>query len=88
MEKKLSEEHLKELRDLNANYAKLLSSLGEVELILSDLEGQVERVKAEKQGLFSDYKTLKEKSDSMYTKLSEEYGSGKIDLETGIIHSA
>lgn len=88
MEKKLTEEQLTELRELNANYTKLLSSLGEVELILSDLEGQVERVKAEKQGLLSDYKTIREKSDALYAKLSEEYGSGKIDLETGIIHSA
>lgn len=88
MEKKLTEEQLTELRELNANYAKLMSNLGEVELILSDLESQVERVKAEKQGLFSDYKTLREKSDALYAKLSEEYGSGKIDIETGIIHSA
>jgi len=87
MEKKLTEEELTELRELNSSYTKLLSSLGEVELILSDLESQVERVKAEKQGLFSDYKTIREKSDTLYAKLSEQYGSGKIDIETGIIHS-
>ncbi len=88
MEKKLTEEQLTELKELNQNYTKLLTNLGEVELILTDLKTQAEKMEKEKEGLFSDFRTIKEKSDALYNKLSEEYGSGKIDLETGIIHPA
>jgi hypothetical protein len=88
MEKKLTEEQLTELKELNLSYTKLLTNLGEVELVLSDLNSQVKNVEKEKEGRFSDFKTIKEKSDALYNKLSEEYGSGKIDLETGVIHPA
>jgi hypothetical protein len=88
MEKKLTEEQLTELKELNLSYTKLLTNLGEVVLVLSDLNSQVKNVEKEKEGLFSDFKTIKEKSDALYNKLSEEYGSGKIDLETGVIHPA
>jgi len=85
---KLSTEELEELREVNDLYTKLIRNLGESELLISDLEAQLNAVTEQKKGFFSDYRTIKEKSDSLYQTLSEKYGSGRIDLETGVIHPA
>ena len=85
---KLSTEELEELREVNDLYTKLIRNLGESELLISDLEAQLNAVTEQKKGFFSDYRTIKEKSDNLYQTLSEKYGSGRIDLETGVIHPA
>jgi len=85
--KKLTEEELKSLQEINARYANVISSLGESELFLYGLQDQLKRAEEEKKGLIADYVSLKEKSDQLSAKLTEKYGSGRIDLQTGVIES-
>lgn len=89
MEKKqLTEEELKELREINDRYAKLISYFGECELSIYNLNEQISKVTQEKEGILSDFKSLKEKNDALFSSLSEKYGTGRIDLETGFIEEA
>jgi hypothetical protein len=85
--KKLTEEELKSLQEINARYANVISSLGESELFVYGLQEQLKKAEEEKKGLITDYLSLKEKSDQLSAKLTEKYGSGRIDLQTGIIES-
>jgi uncharacterized coiled-coil DUF342 family protein len=86
--KQLTEEELKELREINERYSKLVTYFGECELSIYNLNEQVNKLKEEKEGIMSDFKSLKEKNDALFTSLSEKYGTGRINLETGDIEEA
>lgn len=80
---RLTESELSELKDLNNKYTKTMTLIGEYEAVMSDLQSQIEKVKEEKRNALSDYNTIKEKSQRLTKELSEKYGSGSVDLETG-----
>lgn len=88
MSKKLSTEELTELKEINETYQKIVANLGECEIILKDIETKKHSILKEKEGVLYDYKSVKEKSEVLQTKLLEKYGSGKINIETGDIESA
>ena len=86
--KKLTDEELQELKTINFRYAKLVNDLGECELLISSVSSQMNKAYEEKDGLLSDFKSLKEKNDALFASLAEKYGTGRIDLETGNIEEA
>lgn len=87
MSKKLSTEELTELREINETYQKIVSNLGECEIVLKDIENRKSAVLKDKEGFIFDYMSVKEKSEVLQNKLLEKYGVGKIDIETGNIES-
>jgi len=86
-EKQLTEQELVELRELNTRYSTVISNLGECEIFITGLQDQLNRAQEEKTGFISDFKSFKAKSDELYTKLTEKYGSGRINLDTGKIET-
>ncbi len=86
-EKQLTPEELQELKELNTRYSTVISNLGECEIFMTGLQDQLARAMEEKKGFLSDFQSLKVKSDDLYNKLTEKYGSGRINLDTGKIES-
>jgi hypothetical protein len=86
-EKKLTEEELEELKNLNQRYNNILNVLGEYEISIAALNEQLKKVLLDKEGALSDYTTLKKNSESFSESLLTKYGPGKIDVETGKIEA-
>lgn len=79
MEKKvLSQEEINSLKDLQTKQNELIFSLGQIEYQIILLEDT-------KQNLKEQVKNLEKESQTLGQKLTEKYGSGKIDLEAGEI---
>ncbi len=86
-QKILTKEELDTLRELNNKYNSLMFSIGEVNVVISDLSVKLKEAEKEKEYLLSDYNSLKQKSEELTAKLSDKYGSAKINLDTGKIES-
>jgi hypothetical protein len=77
--KKLSEEELQQIKEIKQEYANLAMSLGEVELQKSNLE-------KEKSRLLTYQDQLGTKETDLAKQLTEKYGNGTINIETGEIN--
>ena len=69
--KKLTEEELQAVRDIKQEYGDLAMSLGELEL--------------QKMRLIDIQRIIAEKENKLASQLTEKYGPGSINLETGEI---
>lgn len=86
MEKKqLTSEELQSLKDLQNDYAKLMTELGTYDLQLSDLEDSKKIVQEQKQKVKDSVKELREKENAIAKQLNDKYGQGVIDINTGEI---
>lgn len=77
-EKKLTEEELKLVKDLQINYNKILLEIGSNEVQQNDLK----RIKGELLGKM-DQLNIQEKD--LVKNLQKKYGEGNIDIDTGVI---
>jgi chromosome segregation ATPase len=76
--KKLSEEELQQVKEIKQEYTNLALSLGELELQKANLE-------KEKTRLLNYQDQLGNKEVEIAQKLTEKYGNGSINIETGEI---
>jgi hypothetical protein len=76
MTKKLSQEELQKLKDLQAQGNQIAVSLGEIEIQKAILEGN-------KNDLLKKLADLQESQNKLAKELQENYGEGNINLETG-----
>lgn len=76
--KKLSEEELQQIKEIKQEYTSLALSLGELELQKSNLD-------KEKTRLLNYQQQLLDKENEIASKLTEKYGNGTINIETGEI---
>ena len=81
----LSAEEINNLKDLNRNFGKTLNSLGDIEVKLNLIKQKETELLKEKEGLFSDYSTLRTKETEITTQLLDKYGEGTIDIDSGKI---
>ena len=81
----LSAEEINNLKDLNRNFGKTLNSLGDIEVKLNLIKQKETELIKEKEGLFSDYSTLRTKETEITTQLLDKYGEGTIDIDSGKI---
>lgn len=70
---KLSEKELQDLNEIQQQSNNIIFSLGELVL--------------QKEGLVDQFRTLSSKQNEMGKSLTEKYGDGKINLNTGEILS-
>ncbi len=77
--KKLTEDELQSIKNLKQEYTNLVFALGELELQKVNLE-------KEKQNLLNSQNHLIEKETELGKVLTEKYGSGSINIETGEIN--
>ena len=83
--KMLSAEEINNLKDLNRNFGKTLNSIGDIEVKLNLIKQKEAELLKEKEGLFSDYSTLRTKETEITTQLLDKYGEGTIDIDSGKI---
>lgn len=84
-EKMLTAQEINTLKDLNKDFGKTLNSIGDIEIKLNLLKEKEKELLQEKQGLLSDYSTLRIKESDITNQLLEKYGEGTIDIESGKI---
>ena len=84
-EKTLTAQEIISLKDLNKDFGKTLNSLGDIEVKLTLLNQKEKELLKEKEGLLSDYNTLRSKETEITNQLLEKYGEGTIDIESGNI---
>lgn len=84
-EKMLTAQEIVSLKDLNKDFGKTLNSLGDIEVKLNLLNQKEKELLKEKEGLLSDYNTLRSKETEITNQLLEKYGEGQIDIESGKI---
>jgi hypothetical protein len=83
--KMLTSEEIVKLKDLNKNFGKTLNSLGDIEIKLNLLKQKEVELLKDKEGLLSDYNTLRGQETEITSQLLEKYGEGQIDIESGKI---
>lgn len=76
--KKLTEEEIKSLQELNARQAGLINALGQ-------LEYQMTLMEANKASLKERIQVIEEENRTLGQSLTEKYGNGTLNLETGEI---
>lgn len=86
--KDLTQEEIEKLKNLNEGFGKTLNSIGDIEIKLNLIKKKEEELKREKELLFSDYSTLREKESELSQELLKKYGEGTIDLASGKIEVA
>jgi chromosome segregation ATPase len=83
--KKLTEEEITQIKELQQQYNKFVFELGSIEAQLADMANQKEFMDTEKVNVLSDIKTLTAKEKELLASLQEKYGVGNINIETGEI---
>lgn len=74
--KKLTEEEIKELRDLQQETSNLTQQLGSIEVARLNLKSQREKVE-------EAFEELRIKEQDLSKRLFDTYGNGSLDLEKG-----
>jgi chromosome segregation ATPase len=83
--KKLSQEELTQIQELQTQYNKFVFELGSVEAQIQGLSQQKSLLETEKNDIIGDIKTLGEKERELVAALQEKYGTGNINPQTGEI---
>jgi chromosome segregation ATPase len=83
--KKLTEEEIAQIKEMQTQYNKFVFELGSVEAQLADMAAQKEFMDSEKANTLNDIKTLTTKEKELLSNLQEKYGVGNINIETGEI---
>jgi chaperonin cofactor prefoldin len=86
MSQKLTTEEINQLKSLQSDYAKLIAELGQVEVSILVMEKQIEQIKiAQKDPLYIRLGEIQQQESNVASQLTEKYGDGQINLETGEI---
>lgn len=76
--KQLTAEELESVRAIKQEYSNLALSLGEIELSIANLN-------KDKQYYLETHKQLSDREAELAKVLNEKYGTGVINIETGVI---
>lgn len=85
--KKLTQEELQSIQELQKQFNQFVFELGNVEAQIQGLLHQKSLLETEKEGIVGDIKTLTNKEKDLVASLQEKYGNGSIDPQTGEIVS-
>ena len=83
--KKLTEEEITQIKEMQTQYNKFVFELGSVEAQLSDMASHRITMETEKSSIIGDLKSLNVREKELLTTLQEKYGVGNINIETGEI---
>lgn len=71
------------VNELQRNYANTTAQIGQVEVELHLLNERIVQVSNVRENLFKTYTELQEKESKLVETLSEKYGDGVLDLDSG-----
>jgi chaperonin cofactor prefoldin len=83
--KKLTEEEITQIKELQKQYNKFVFDLGSIEAQLAEVNNTKAFMETEKSNVLGDIKTLTAKEKELLTTLQDKYGMGNINIETGEI---
>ena len=83
--KKLTEEEITQIKELQKQYNKFVFDLGSIEAQLAEVNNTKTFMETEKSNVLGDIKTLTAKEKELLSTLQEKYGMGNINIETGEI---
>ena len=83
--KKLNEEEIAQIKELQTQYNKFVFELGSIEAQLAEMANHKIFMESEKSNVLGDIKTLTAKEKELLASLQEKYGVGNINIETGEI---
>jgi hypothetical protein len=83
--KKLTQEELQSIKDLQVQYNKFVFELGSIEAQLQSVYQTESVLEKEKNNTLNDIVKLNEREKELISNLQEKYGTGNIDIETGEI---
>lgn len=85
MSKKLSEQELQEILSVREGYNNVIFSLGDITAQIFDYESKLALLNDEKLNYLSTYSVMINKEKELSKVLSDKYGPGQINLDTGEI---
>lgn len=80
---KLSEQEVQKLQELQNNYAEITAQLGQIKIESIILNEQVKRLSELENSLTTKYLSIQNDEESFAKSISEKYGDGEINIETG-----
>ena len=83
--KKLTEEEIAQIKEMQTQYNKFVFELGSIEAQLSEIANHRITMETEKANTLNDIKSLTFREKELLTTLQEKYGVGNINIETGEI---
>jgi hypothetical protein len=83
--KKLTEEEIAQIKEMQSQYNKFVFDLGSIEAQLSEIASHRIFMESEKNNVLNDLKSLTTREKELLTSLQEKYGVGNINIETGEI---
>ncbi len=83
--KKLTEEEIAQIKEMQQQYNKFVFELGSLEAQLAEMANHKTFMETEKSNVLGDIKKLTEREKELLASLQEKYGVGNINIETGEI---
>lgn len=84
-ERKVTEEELNQIKELQEAYLKVTYDLGQLAVEKIDLQSKINKIDSAYDDAAKHLEVLKQKEIDLSNTLQQNYGSSTIDLETGII---
>lgn len=81
--KKITTEELERLKELRVKYDSVSYTLGQLRIEQELLNDQVVRLKEVETQLITDYRNLQADEKTIADEISNKYGQGQINIETG-----
>jgi uncharacterized coiled-coil DUF342 family protein len=80
---KITQEEQDFIKKLQEKYSELTVKIGQVNMEMHDLENTLNELKELRTDLLNQYVEAKQSERSFIDKLSDTYGNGSLNLETG-----
>lgn len=82
-EVKFTKKEINSLQQLRSDYANVELSLGKLEIARMQSEQQLDNIENNKLRLETQYTTLQRTESQIVSELTEKYGVGNLDINTG-----
>lgn len=81
---KFEDEEIKKIQKFRDDFSEITAKLGEVEIELTLIETQLNKINEYKSQLRNKYIQLRESEIKLANELKEKYGEGEFDINTGL----
>lgn len=85
--KQLTTEEVTQLKELQTKYLQVTSELGQIKVEQIIIQKQVERLLEYEAKVSETYLSLQQEEETLAKALTEKYGAGNIDIESGTFTS-
>ena len=81
---RITDEEKEQVQELQSRYTQVTVNLGQVALAMERLKANLETLESQREELVAQHNTTQEDEKVLVEKLTESYGIGNLDLDTGI----